>query len=159
MEIVLRSVAVFAFLWFVMRVIGKKELTQLTAFELVLLIVIGDLVQQGVTQEDMSVTGAVLATGTIALLVVAMSYAGFRWNRSLKVIEGMPVIVVSDGRLLLEAMRVERLTEEEVVGEARQQGIADIADVRYGVLEPDGRFSFVRYDRQETGQVEDLPGM
>jgi uncharacterized membrane protein YcaP (DUF421 family) len=159
MEIVLRSVAVFAFLWFVMRVIGKKELTQLTAFELVLLIVIGDLVQQGVTQEDMSVTGAVLATGTIALLVVAMSYAGFRWNRSLKVIEGMPVIVVSDGRLLLDAMRVERLTTEEVIGEARQQGIADIADVRYGVLEPDGRFSFVRYDRQETGQVEDLPGM
>ena len=77
MEIVLRSVAVFAFLWFVMRVIGKKELTQLTAFELVLIVVIGDLVQQGVTQEDMSVTGAVLATGTIALLVVAMSYVGF----------------------------------------------------------------------------------
>jgi uncharacterized membrane protein YcaP (DUF421 family) len=159
MEIVLRSVAVFAFLWFLMRVIGKKELTQFTAFELVLLVVIGDLVQQGVTQEDMSVTGAVLATGTIALLVVAMSYAGFRWNRTLKVIEGLPVIVVSDGRLLLEAMRVERLTEEEVVGEARQQGIADIADVRFGVLEPDGRFSFVRYDRQETGKVEDLPGM
>lgn len=159
MEIVLRSVAVFAFLWFLMRVIGKKELTQLTAFELVLLVVIGDLVQQGVTQEDMSVTGAVLATGTISLLVVAMSYAGFRWNRTLKVIEGLPVIVVSDGRLLSEAMRVERLSAAEVIGEARQQGIADIADVRFGVLEPDGRFSFVRYDRQETGQVEDLPGM
>jgi uncharacterized membrane protein YcaP (DUF421 family) len=159
MEIVLRSVAVFAFLWFLMRVIGKKELTQLTAFELVLLVVIGDLVQQGVTQEDMSVTGAVLATGTIALLVVAMSYVGFRWNRTLKVIEGLPVIVVSDGRLLLEAMRIERLTEEEIVGEARQQGIGDIAEVRYGVLEPDGRFSFVRFDRQETGKREDLPGL
>jgi len=158
MEIVLRSVAVFAFLWFVMRVIGKKELTQLSAFELVLLIVIGDLVQQGVTQEDMSVTGAVLATGTIALLVVAMSYAGFRWNRSVKVIEGMPVIVVADGRMLLEAMRIERLTAEEVISEARQQGIGDVADVRFGVLEPDGRFSFVRFDRQETRPVEDPPG-
>jgi uncharacterized membrane protein YcaP (DUF421 family) len=158
MEIVLRSVAVFAFLWFVMRVIGKKELTQLSAFELVLLIVIGDLVQQGVTQEDMSVTGAVLATGTIALLVVAMSYAGFRWNRSTKVIEGMPVLVVADGRMLTEAMRVERLTEDEVVGEARQQGIGDVAEIRYGVLEPDGRFSFVRFDRQQTPTVEDPPG-
>ena len=158
MEIVLRSVAVFAFLWFLMRVIGKKELTQLSAFELVLLVVIGDLVQQGVTEEDMSVTGAVLATGTIALLVVVMSYVGFRWQRTEKVIEGMPVIVVSDGRLLAEAIRVERLTEEEVVSEARQAGIGDIADVRFGVLEPDGRFSFVRYDREETRRVEDLPG-
>jgi uncharacterized membrane protein YcaP (DUF421 family) len=159
MEIVLRSVAVFAFLWFVMRVIGKKELTQLSAFELVLLIVIGDLVQQGVTQEDMSVTGAVLATGTIALLVVAMSYAGFRWNRTVRVIEGMPVIVVSDGRMLTDAMRVERLTEEEVVGEARQQGISDIAEIRYGVLEPDGRFSFVRRDGQDAPARKDLPGL
>jgi uncharacterized membrane protein YcaP (DUF421 family) len=158
MEIVLRSVAVFAFLWFMMRAIGKKELSQLSAFELVLLIVIGDLVQQGVTQEDMSVTGAVLATGTFALLAVGMSYTGFRWNRTLKVIEGMPVVIVADGRMLLEPMRIERLTEEEVVGEARQQGIADIADIRYGVLEPDGRFSFVRFDRAETPTVEDPPG-
>jgi uncharacterized membrane protein YcaP (DUF421 family) len=159
MEIVLRSVAVFVFLWFMMRAIGKKELSQLSAFELVLLIVIGDLVQQGVTQEDMSVTGAVLATGTIALLVVGMSYVGFRWNRALTVIEGMPVLIVAEGRLMVEAMKIERLTEEEVVGEARQQGIGDIADVRFGVLEPDGRFSFVRYDRQETRQQQDLPGM
>jgi uncharacterized membrane protein YcaP (DUF421 family) len=158
MEIVLRATAVFVFLWFLMRAIGKKEMTQLTAFELVLLVVIGDLVQQGVTQEDMSVTGAVLATGTIALLVVAMSYAGFRWNRSMKVIEGMPVVVVADGRMVLEAMRIERLTEEEVVGEAREQGIADIAHVRYGVLEPDGRFSFVRYDDEGPTSVEDPPG-
>ena len=158
MEIVLRSLAVFAFLWFLMRVVGKKELTQLSAFELVLLVVIGDLVQQGVTEEDMSVTGAVLATGTIALLVVASSYVGFRWRRTEKVIEGMPVLVVSDGRLIPEAIRVERLTEEEVVSEARQAGIGDIADVRFGVLEPDGRFSFVRFDREETRRMEDLPG-
>ena len=159
MEIVLRAAAVFAFLWFLMRVIGKKEMTQLTAFELVLLVVIGDLVQQGVTQEDMSVTGAVLATGTIALLVVGMSYVGFRWNRSMKVIEGMPVVVVADGRMLLDAMRIERLTEEEVVGEAREQGIADLAHVRFGVLEPDGRFSFVRYDeRDERPRIDDPPG-
>ncbi|HEX5936068.1 MAG TPA: YetF domain-containing protein [Actinomycetota bacterium] len=158
MEIVLRAVAVFAFLWVLMRVIGKKELTQLSAFDLVLVVVIGDLVQQGVTQEDMSVTGAVLATGTIALLVVGMSYLGFRWKRSAKVIEGMPVIIVADGRLLPETMRVERLSDEEVVGEARQQGIADVTEIRYGVLEPDGRFSFVRFDREETPAVEEPPG-
>jgi uncharacterized membrane protein YcaP (DUF421 family) len=159
MEIVLRSFAVFVFLFFLMRIIGKKELTQLSAFELVLLIVIGDLVQQGVTQEDMSVTGAVLATGTIALLVVGMSYVGFRWDRSTKVLEGRPVVVVADGRMLREAMRIERLTEDEVIGEAREQGIADLTHVRYGVLEPDGRFSFVRYDdTREPQGVEEQTG-
>ena len=90
MEIVLRSAAVFVFLWFLTRVIGKKELAEISAFELVLLVVIGDLVQQGVTQEDMSVTGAILATGTIALLVVPMSYVSFRWRRADRVVEGSP---------------------------------------------------------------------
>jgi uncharacterized membrane protein YcaP (DUF421 family) len=158
MEIVLRSAAVFVFLWFVMRIIGKKELAQISAFELVLLVVIGDLVQQGVTQEDMSVTGAVLATGTIALLVVGVSSASFRWGRARTVVEGVPVVIVSDGRMVAESMRIERLTEDDVVSEAREQGIGDIADVRFGVLESDGRFSFVRFDRVPAPPSEERHG-
>lgn len=158
MEIVLRSAAVFVFLFFLMRIIGKKELAEISAFELILLVVIGDLVQQGVTQEDMSVTGAVLATGTIALLVVAMSYAGFRWQRARTMVEGVPVVIVSDGRLVPGSMRVERLTEDDVVTEAREQGIGDIADVRLGVLESDGRFSFVRFDRETAPPPEERHG-
>ena len=158
MEIVLRSAAVFVFLWFLTRVIGKKELAEISAFELVLLVVIGDLVQQGVTQEDMSVTGAILATGTIALLVVTMSYVGFRWDRAERVVEGVPVVVVSDGRMLPESMRLERLTEDEVLSEAREQGIADIAHVQFAVLEPDGKFSFVRYDEAAAPPEQDPPG-
>ena len=158
MEIVLRSAAVFIFLWFLTRIIGKKELAEISAFELVLLVVIGDLVQQGVTQEDMSVTGAILATGTIALLVVGMSYVSFRWRRAETVVEGIPVVIVSDGRMIAESMRIERLTDDEVVSAAREQGIGDIADVRFGVLEPDGKFSFVRFDREPTPPSRDRPG-
>ncbi|MGH2680956.1 MAG: DUF421 domain-containing protein [Actinomycetota bacterium] len=159
MEIVLRSAAVFVFLWFLTRMIGKKELAEISAFELVLLVVIGDLVQQGVTQEDMSVTGAILATGTIALLVVAMSYAGFRWKRADAVVEGVPVVIVSDGRFVAEALRIERLTEDEVLSEAREQGIADLAHVRFAVLEPDGKFSFVRSDGVPAAPPsQDRPG-
>jgi uncharacterized membrane protein YcaP (DUF421 family) len=158
MEIVLRSAAVFVFLWFLTRIIGKKELAEISAFELVLLVVIGDLVQQGVTQEDMSVTGAILATGTIALLVVGMSYVSFRWRRAETVVEGVPVVIVSDGRMVAESMRVERLTDDEVVSAAREQGIGDIADVRFGVLEPDGKFSFVRFDREPAPPSRDRPG-
>ena len=158
MEIVLRSAAVFVFLWFLTRVIGKKELAEISSFELVLLVVIGDLVQQGVTQEDMSVTGAILAVGTIALLVVTMSYVSFRWKRVDRVVEGIPVVVVSDGRLVTESMKIERLTEDEVVSAAREQGIGDVTDVRFGVLEPDGKFSFVRFDREHAPPSSDRPG-
>ncbi len=148
MEIVLRAVVIYAFLWMLTRAIGKKELAEMSAFELVLIVTIGDLVQQGVTQEDMSVTGAMLAVGTIALLVVATSYVGFRWRGSKKVIEGVPIVVVDEGRLLDEPLVMERLTPEEVVSSAREQGIADLALIRYGVIEPDGTFSFVLRDAE-----------
>ena len=137
---------------------SEEELAEISAFELVLLVVIGDLVQQGVTQEDMSVTGAILATGTIALLVVSMSYVSFRWRRADRVVEGVPVLIVSDGRMVTESMRLERLTEDEVVSAARQQGIGDVTDVRFGVLEPDGKFSFVRFDREHAPPSSDRPG-
>ncbi len=148
MEIVLRAAAIFAFLWALMRIMGKKELSELSAFELVLLVVIGDMVQSGVTQEDMSLTGAMLATGTIGLLVVAMSYVGFRSKRMANLIEGHPVIVIANGRPLRDALRLERLTEDELISAARHQGIGDLTEVRFGVLEPDGTFSFVRFDRE-----------
>ena len=146
METVLRAAAIFLFLWMITRVIGKKELAEMSAFELVLIVTIGDLVQQGVTQEDMSFTGSMLAVGTIALLVVTMSYIGFRWRGSDQIIEGVPVIVVENGSILSDVIAVERLSEDEVVSSARAQGIEDLRQVRYGVLEPDGSFSFVRTD-------------
>jgi uncharacterized membrane protein YcaP (DUF421 family) len=74
LEIVIRAAIVFFFLWALTRAMRKRELVEMSAFELVLLVVIGDLVQQGVTQEDMSVTGAMLAVGTIALLTLLFSF-------------------------------------------------------------------------------------
>jgi uncharacterized membrane protein YcaP (DUF421 family) len=158
MEIVLRSVAIFLFLWLLTRAIGKKELAEMSTFELVMIVTIGDLVQQGVTQEDMSVTGAMLAVGTIALLVVAMSYVGFRWPGSKRVIEGVPVVVVDRGAIVDETIAIERLSRDEVISSAREQGIDDLAQVRFGVLEPDGSFSFVREDGHESSPRPDPGG-
>jgi len=73
MEIVVRTVIIFFFVLFLTRAMGKKELSELTAFELILLVTMGDLVQQGVTQEDQSLTGAILAVGTLGLLIVLLS--------------------------------------------------------------------------------------
>ena len=149
MEIVLRATAVFFFLWALTRGLGKRELAQLSAFELVLLIVVGDLVQQGVTQEDYSVTGAFLASGTIGFWVLVFAYISFRFEGTRRVIEGEPVLIVRRGEPLLEPMRLERLTLDEVLEEARQQGIDDLSQVEVGIVEPDGKFSFIKVDGEQ----------
>lgn len=142
MEIVWRAVAIYFFLWFITRVIGKRELGQMSAFELVLLVTMGDLIQQGVTQEDFSVTGAMLAVGTFALLIVFFSYVSWRFRGTRRALEGMPVVVVKDGRMLEKAMRYERLSDTELMEGLREQGIDDVSKVSVGVLEPDGKLSF-----------------
>ena len=142
MELVYRAAVIYFFLWFITRVIGKKELGSMSPFELVLLVTMGDLVQQGVTQEDYSVTGSVLVIGTFALLLVFFSWLSFRFKRLRPTLEGMPVVIVQDGRMRKEVMAYERLDEDELFEALREQGIADLAKVRYGVLEPDGKYSF-----------------
>jgi uncharacterized membrane protein YcaP (DUF421 family) len=149
MEIVVRTLVMFSFILLLTRAMGKKELSELTAFELILLITIGDLVQQGVTQEDQSLTGAMLVVGTIGILIVGLSYAGYRWKGARPVIEGLPVVVIRDGRPIEEALGLERLTLEELKESARHQGIGDLSRVRIAILEPDGRFSFIQ---EEAGQ-------
>jgi uncharacterized membrane protein YcaP (DUF421 family) len=148
MEIVYRAAVLYLFLFFLMRVLGKKELGQMSAFELVLLLAMGDLVQQGVTQEDYSVTGAMLAIGTFGVLILIGSYTSFRFPRTRSLLEGVPVVVVQDGRLREDVMHKERLTDTEVREALREQGIDDLSDVRIGLLEADGKFSFITGDRQ-----------
>ena len=142
MDIVFRAVVIYFFLWFITRVIGKRELGSMSAFELVLLVTMGDLIQQGTTQEDFSVTGAMLAVGTFALLMVFFSWVAFRFRKTRPLLEGMPVVVVQDGKMRKEVMRYERLDEDELFEGLREQGIDDLGKVRFGVLEPDGKYSF-----------------
>jgi uncharacterized membrane protein YcaP (DUF421 family) len=152
METVVRAAIMFAFIWFVMRAMGRKELSGMTSFDLILLITMGDLIQQGVTQQDTSLTAAMLAVATMAVLVVTTSYVTFRWNRISNVTEGLSVVIVRDGKLQRELLKIERLTEEEVKEAAREQGIADLRAVSVGILESDGKFSFIKkseWDRQQ----------
>jgi uncharacterized membrane protein YcaP (DUF421 family) len=153
METVVRAAIMFAFIWLVMRAIGRKELSGMTSFELVLVIVMGDLIQQGVTQQDTSVTAAMLAVATMALLVVATSYISFRWNRVGELTEGMSVIIVRDGKLQPQLLKMERLSEDEVNEAAREQGIGDLRDVEVGILESDGQFSFIRKTGERPQQT------
>ena len=156
MEIVLRATAIYFFLWALTRGLGKRELAEMTAFELVLLMVMGDLIQQGVTQEDTSVTGAILAVGTIGLWILAFSYLSYRFRPARNLIEGVPVVVVQDGVPVEPALRLERVTLAELLESARNQGIDNLRDVRLGILEPSGRFSFLKRsnDKETQGAPE-----
>jgi len=155
MEIVFRAVVVYLFLLAMTRALGKRELTEMTAFELLLLIVLGDIVQQGVTQEDMSITGAVLAAGTMGLLVLATSYIGFRFRPARRITEGVAVVVIRNGRIQHEALKIERITDEELAAEARLRGIRDLGEVELGILEPDGKFSFLQLNGGDNSRGDE----
>jgi uncharacterized membrane protein YcaP (DUF421 family) len=143
-DIVLRGIVVFAFLYVLMRMIGRRELSSLEPFDLILLIVLGDAVQQGLTQDDYSLTGAFLAIGTIAILQVAVSYANFRFPKLRPVLDGEPIVVVQDGKPIERNMRRERVTIEDLAAAARQQNIAKLEDVQWAVMETSGAISFIK---------------
>jgi uncharacterized membrane protein YcaP (DUF421 family) len=143
MDLVVRAAVAFAFVYLLTRVIGRRELSSLEPFDLIMLVMIGDLVQQGVTQNDFSVTGALLVGGTIGLMTVAVSYLSFRFPRLRPALDGEPVIVVEDGKPIERNLRRNRITIEELAAAARQQQIASIGDVRWGVLETNGQLSFI----------------
>jgi uncharacterized membrane protein YcaP (DUF421 family) len=142
-DIVARTVVVFLFIFVVTRAVGRRELSSLEPFDLILLVVIGDLVQQGVTQSDYSLTGAVMVVSTLGLLTVATSYLSFRVRRLRPVLEGEPLVLLEDGRPIERNLRRERITFEELQAAAREQQIGSLERIHLAVLETSGRISFI----------------
>jgi uncharacterized membrane protein YcaP (DUF421 family) len=143
MDIVLRAALAYGFILFLTRVIGRRELSSLQPFDLVMLVVLGDLIQQGVTQSDYSVTGLILAIGTIAVLQAAVSLLNFHSRRIRPLLEGEPIVIIQDGDVIEKNLRRERLTLSEIQEEARLNSIASLNDVRWAVLETNGKISFI----------------
>ncbi len=158
MEIVYRAIFMFLFLWIITRVVGRSTLGELSTFELLLYVTMGDLVQQAVTQQDYSVASGVLAVGVFALLTVAISYVNWRWPRARKVIMGVPVVVITDGEPVVDSMRKERLSIDDLMTAAREEGIRRFSDVELAVLEANGRISFfTRSSDKQDGAPEQPP--
>ncbi|MBU3077463.1 DUF421 domain-containing protein [Sphingomonas quercus] len=149
MDIVLRASVMFFVLFGLLRMLGKRELSQMTPFELVTLIVMGDLIQQGVTHNDFSLIGATLAITTFLFWGLVMSWASYLSPRAERLLEGEPRVIIRDGALLGDNLRRDRLTRREVETEMRLAGIAKIADVAWGILETNGKISFIE---RETAQ-------
>jgi uncharacterized membrane protein YcaP (DUF421 family) len=144
MDIVFRAIVLFLFLLLLMRVTGRREISNLQPFDFILLIVVGDALQQGLTQDDYSVTGAIIAVGTIATLQVALSWIGFRLPFTRGLLEGEPIVLVQDGKPIERNLRRERLTLADLTEEMRIQQIASLRDVQWAVLETSGQISFIK---------------
>jgi uncharacterized membrane protein YcaP (DUF421 family) len=143
MDIVLRAFVAYVFIVFLMRVVGKRELSSMEPSDIILLVVIGDLVQNGVTQSDYSVTGIVLASGTIGLLATGTAFLTYRSKRIRRVVEGEPVILVQNGETIDRNLKNERLTLDELMEQARLQQIESLDKVKWAVLETSGSISFI----------------
>jgi uncharacterized membrane protein YcaP (DUF421 family) len=143
MDIVFRATVIFLFVLVLMRVLGRRELSRLEPFDLIILVVIGDLVQQGVTQNDWSVTGAILAVGTIGVLTVCTSWISWRFPRMRPLLDGRPVVLVEDGQPIEGNLKRERITIEEIASQARMQQIDSLDKIKWAVLETSGGVSVI----------------
>lgn len=155
MEIVLRASVMFLAVYGLLRLMGKRELGQMAPFELVTLIVMGDLIQQGVTHQDFSLTGATLAIFTFAAWSLLFNAIGHYRPRARHLLEGEPVVLVRDGRPLARNMDRERIDEDELGAEMRLAGIGRLDQIAWAILEPEGKISFIRRDGDDAGPPPD----
>jgi uncharacterized membrane protein YcaP (DUF421 family) len=141
---VVRAVAMYAFLLVLLRVMGKRTLSEVTAFDFIVLLIISETTQQAMTGNDFSVTNAAILVLTLVLLQRAADWLSDRSARADKVLNDRPVVIVEDGRPIEDWMRWNSLTVEEVLEEARiNQGIGSMEEIKYAVLERNGGISVI----------------
>lgn len=143
MDIVLRGAVAFFFVFLLTRITGRRNLSSFEPFDLILIVMLGDLVQQGVTQSDYSATGLILAAGTIGILSFLVSWTSFHVPRLRPLLDGEPVIVIEDGKPIERNLARHRITREELAAQARLQQIASLEDVQWGIFERGGQLSFI----------------
>lgn len=143
MELVVRATVIYWFLWLVVRGSGKRSLAELTPLDLLLIVILGDFVQQGVTQEDMSMTGAIIAVSVFVMWTMTADALSRRSRRAGRVLASPPVVIVKGGIPLMDQLERENLSLEDLKEAARINGYSNLSDIEFCVLESDGEFSFV----------------
>jgi uncharacterized membrane protein YcaP (DUF421 family) len=143
MDLVIRAAVIFGFIFLVTRIAGRRQLSEMEPFDVILLVVLGDLVQQGITQSDESVTGTLIVISTITLLSVLVGWLSFRFARVRLITEGEPIILIHDGQIVKANLRRERLTRNDLEEEARRQQLVSLDQVRWAILEDGGSISII----------------
>jgi uncharacterized membrane protein YcaP (DUF421 family) len=145
MDLAIRAVVIYIFIYTLTRVVGRRELSSLGPFDIILLVVIGDAVQQGLTQDDYSLTGAFIVVTVFALMQVLLSYLSFRFRRLRSVLEGEPIVIIQDGKPIERNLRRERIAIDEVMEQARTSAqIASMDEIQFAIVENSGAISFIQ---------------
>ena len=142
-EKVLRSVVVYLFLLIAFRFTGKRQVGQLTPFDLVVLLIISNVVQNAVIGADNSLGGGLIGALTILLLNYAVVEIAFRYKRARRLLEATPTLLIHNGNVLHENLRRERVTLDDLLAALRKNGMVEPSQVRYAVLEENGAISVV----------------
>jgi uncharacterized membrane protein YcaP (DUF421 family) len=143
METVLRVVIIYAVIFVGLRVLGKREFGELSPLELVTLILIPDLVSQGVVRSDYSLTNSIIAVATLFSLVFLISQLCQRFGRIERLVGGEPTLLVIKGRILTRNLNRERISAEELYSQMHKAGCEHLSRVRWAVLESDGRIAII----------------
>lgn len=144
MESILRGAAVYVFVWLIFRISGKRTLTEATTFDLLLLLIISETTQEAMIDNDHSVTNAFLLIVTLVGIDVAASLWAQRSQRFQKIVDGVPLIILEDGRPMREIMAKVRVDESDILSAAREtHGLERLEQIKYAVLERSGGISII----------------
>jgi uncharacterized membrane protein YcaP (DUF421 family) len=154
LALVIRAVVVYGFLLVALRLSGRRELAQMTSFDLVLLLVISNAVQNAINAGDNSLVGGIVSAVTLLLLNWAIGWATYRWRWVERLLQGRPLRVGSGGKVHLGAMRRELITLSELRSALRKQGVARVGDCEAVILEPDGTLSVRRKGVEQASAAE-----
>ncbi|MDX2136603.1 MAG: DUF421 domain-containing protein [Chloroflexota bacterium] len=149
MDIVVRITVIYLFILVGMRILGKREFGQLSPFELVTLLIIPEIVSEALTDNDRSLTAAVIGTTTLLLLVFITSTIAHVSRKADDVLGGVPAVLIHDGQFLEDAMNRERITMTEISNEMHKAGLETLEQIKWAILEPDGKIAFITHE-QET---------
>lgn len=144
MDLILRALAVYLILILLFRIVGKRSLAQVTTFDFVLLLVVGEATQQALLGDDFSVTTAGIVIAALLCLDRLADYLGFRWPKLGRALESMPLILLDDGTPLHDRMRRVHITEEDILTAARElHGLERMDQIKFAVLERSGGISII----------------
>ncbi|HXG89812.1 MAG TPA: YetF domain-containing protein [Vicinamibacterales bacterium] len=144
MNPVFRAIVVFAVLWTVFRIGGRRTLAEITTFDFILLLVIGDAAQNALVGDDFSITTSAMVIVTLILLELGLDRVAMRSKTLRRVLDSGPVIVVDNGKVLERALRQEGLSVDEVLAAARErQGLERLDQIKYAIVEQHGAISII----------------